>query len=52
MSETADKPMVLIIDDAPANIRLLNDLLRDQYRVIFATEGGDGLEQSVSSRLG
>ena len=46
MSETADKPLVLVIDDAPANIRLLNDLLRDQYRVIFATEGRDAQEQA------
>ena len=27
MSEPADKPVVLVIDDAPDNIRLLNDLL-------------------------
>ena len=47
MIETADKPMVLVIDDAPANIRLLNDLLKNRYHVIFATTGDDALEQSV-----
>ena len=47
MSETVDKPVVLVIDDAPENIRLLNDLLQGQYRVIFATEGGDALVQAV-----
>ena len=47
MIDTADKPMVLVVDDAPANIRLLNDLLKNRYHVIFATTGGDALEQAV-----
>lgn len=47
MFDTAAKPMVLVIDDAPANIRLLNDLLRDHYHVLFATAGRDALEQAA-----
>lgn len=47
MSEAGNKRMVLVVDDSPANIRLLNDLLREQYRVAFATEGSDALEQAV-----
>ncbi len=48
MSEPEAKPKVLIIDDAPGNIRLLNDLLRDQYHILFATEGTDGLSQAAT----
>ena len=47
MFELAAKLMVLVIDDAPANIRLLNDLLRDHYHVLFATAGSDALEQAA-----
>ena len=47
MIETANKPMVLVVDDAPANIRLLNDLLRSRYYVIFSTSGDDALEQAA-----
>ena len=53
MSETADKPVVLVIDDAPDTIRLHNDLLRDQYRVIFATEiDGAELRRRAEELLG
>lgn len=36
--------MVMIIDDAPANIRLLNACLVEEYAVRFATSGPTGLE--------
>lgn len=34
---------ILIIDDTPANIYLLNGLLREDYDVFFATNGADGI---------
>lgn len=37
------KPMVMIIDDAPANIRLLNACLAEEYSVRFATSGVAGI---------
>lgn len=37
------KPMVMIIDDAPANIRLLNACLAEEYSVRFATSGAAGI---------
>lgn len=37
------KPMVVIIDDAPANIRLLNACLAEEYAVRFATSGAAGI---------
>jgi len=42
MPETK-KPMVLIIDDGPTNIRLLNACLAEDYAVRFATSGAEGL---------
>lgn len=35
---------VLVIDDTPLNIRLLISILQDRFDVIFATDGGKGLE--------
>ncbi len=38
------KRSILIVDDTPANIKILNDLLRDEYKIIVATNGPDALE--------
>ena len=38
------KPQVLIVDDVPANIEMLAQLLRGQYLVRVATNGERGLE--------
>jgi signal transduction histidine kinase/CheY-like chemotaxis protein len=37
------KPVVLIIDDAPAALTLLNDILKPYYRVLAARSGQAGL---------
>ncbi len=47
MPESAEKSLVLIVDDASANIRMLHSLLRDRHRVVFATSGDDALEQAA-----
>jgi diguanylate cyclase (GGDEF)-like protein len=39
-----DKPLILIVDDTPANIQVLADALRDDYRVKVATNGPTALE--------
>jgi CheY-like chemotaxis protein len=36
--------VVLVIDDTPANLSLLNQLLRPHYRVRLASSGARGLE--------
>jgi phosphoserine phosphatase RsbU/P len=42
---TADaKKTVLVVDDAPANIRIVNEILHDTYKVRIATNGAKGLE--------
>ncbi|NGZ07106.1 MAG: response regulator [Magnetococcales bacterium] len=44
MTIAAMPATLLIIDDQPANIKVLNELLKDEYRVLFALEGAEGLE--------
>jgi len=38
------KPRLLIVDDTPTNIKILNDLLRDNYIIAVATSGPRALE--------
>jgi len=40
---------VLVIDDTPANLSLLNQLLRPHYRVKLASNGARGLELAAGS---
>jgi len=35
--------MILLVDDAPTNIQVLNETLKDDYRLFFATSGKDAL---------
>ena len=42
MSE--EQPSILVIDDTPGNLSLLNQLLREHYRVRLANSGPRGLE--------
>lgn len=37
------KPVVLVVDDTVANIRILDDLLRSDYTVRVATNGPTAL---------
>jgi serine phosphatase RsbU (regulator of sigma subunit) len=39
-----EKKVVLVVDDAPANIRLVNAILHDTYKVRVATNGAKALE--------
>lgn len=39
-----DKLVVLAVDDTPANLDLLNGILRDEYKVKLATNGAKALE--------
>ncbi len=46
MKEQVKKPKVIIIDDAPENIRMLIEILKDDYATIPATSGESGLEKA------
>lgn len=39
-----EKKVVLVVDDAPANIRVVNEILHDSYKVRIATNGAKALE--------
>ncbi|MBW2303985.1 MAG: PleD family two-component system response regulator [Deltaproteobacteria bacterium] len=43
------KQTILIVDDAPANIKVLGEALRDEYKVRMAVSGSKGLEIATSS---
>ena len=40
---TLPRDTILVIDDLPDNLDLMANILRDQYRVLIATSGADGL---------
>jgi CheY-like chemotaxis protein len=44
MSE--EKQKILIVDDTPANIQILNETLKDDYEIYFAMNGTDGLRNA------
>jgi serine phosphatase RsbU (regulator of sigma subunit) len=43
------KKTVLVVDDAPSNIRIVNEILHDTYRVRIATDGAKGIELASGS---
>jgi putative two-component system response regulator len=45
------KHTILIVDDTPSNIKILNDLLKGEYRIIIATRGRDALESIDKENL-
>lgn len=44
MDVTDNKPTILVIDDAPANLQLMSGLLQEDYRIKAATSGEKGLK--------
>jgi phosphoserine phosphatase RsbU/P len=42
--ETENKRLVLVVDDTPVNIRVVNEILRNSYRVQIALNGAKALE--------
>ena len=42
--KNTEKPVVLIVDDTPDNILLLNEILKAEYKVTIATNGKKALE--------
>lgn len=49
MTVTEEKKVVLVVDDAPANIHVVNEILHDRYKVRIATNGARGLELAKST---
>jgi phosphoserine phosphatase RsbU/P len=44
MNQPDQKKTVLLVDDAPANIQIVNSILKDTYRIRIATNGAKALE--------
>src|SRR5664279_2075553 len=44
MSKVSEKKTVLLVDDAPANIQIVNSILKDLYKIRIATSGAKALE--------
>jgi putative two-component system response regulator len=44
-----ERPTVLVVDDTPANLSLLNNLLKEQYRIKVANNGIKALELAVAA---
>ena len=49
MRTEEEKKTVLVVDDAPTNIRIVNEILHDTYKVRIATNGAKGLELANSA---
>ena len=48
--DDVDRSSILIVDDEPTNINILNSLLKEDYRTLVATNGKRALELARSSR--
>lgn len=44
MAITSTKAKLLVVDDEPTNLRVLKQVLQDQYRLMFARSGQEALE--------
>lgn len=44
------KPRILIVDDTPAHLKILVELLRNEYGVLFAKDGASGLALAASKQ--
>ena len=42
------KKRILVVDDTPSNIKILNDILKSEYSISIATNGPDALELANS----
>ncbi|MEO5378292.1 MAG: diguanylate cyclase [Magnetococcus sp. DMHC-6] len=48
--ETNRMQKILIVDDSPSNIRLLNDILRQEYQIFYATNGQEALDITLTHK--
>jgi len=46
----ADKPRILVVDDERLNLKTLHELLRDEYTVMVALSGDQGLRAVVAGQ--
>ena len=51
MADQEGKPKILIVDDVPENIRMLMEILKQEYATIPATSGESALQKVLISPL-
>ena len=51
LSHTHRQPRILLVDDEPTNLRVLKQVLQDQYRLSFATSGPDALKLVAKEKI-
>tara|TARA_Y100000034_G_scaffold74848_1_gene89916 strand:+ start:4330 stop:5322 length:993 start_codon:yes stop_codon:yes gene_type:complete len=44
------RPLILVVDDEPANLRVLKQILQDNYRLAFAKSGEEALRLTASKQ--
>ncbi len=44
MTDPEEKKLVLVVDDAPANLQVVNSILKDDFKIRVATSGAKALE--------
>lgn len=52
MMDQTNQPKILIVDDEPLNLKILKQVLQDDYRLSFAKSGMDALELVNKERPG
>ena len=50
METPANRQTILIVDDAPANIKVLGEALKTEYHIVVATNGEKALQIAASSK--
>ncbi|MDO6428054.1 two-component system response regulator [Thalassotalea sp. 1_MG-2023] len=45
-----NRPLILVVDDEPANLRVLKQILHQDYRLVFAKSGEEALRLAVSKQ--
>jgi len=51
MTEVNDKKTLLLVDDEPTNIKIVNSILKDEYKIRVATNGAKALELVTATPL-
>ena len=46
-SQVDRRNIILLVDDAPENLRILSECLRDKYTIMFAKNGTDALRLAL-----
>lgn len=49
MTLLCDQAKILVVDDAPVNIQILNEALKSDNRIFFATNGADALKIAANT---